>query len=182
MTRTASLSRFSRAAELFLATTAAQADAVARGAHARANVLWHRGERLRRIMAAEEAQRLAEVAAEEERCAREERDREMRAELGLDGFILWKAERQARQDDPRPDESTIADQIAAQFGNDGLNWHDAENRHLDEVCEALTSREWRDGYRTGDTYRYEFADGSAIVVAGDCWDVEGDEPFVLAGA
>lgn len=77
---------------------------------------------------------------------------------------------------------TIAEKIATQFENDGLNFHDAEDRHLDDVCEALARREWRDGYNTGDTYRYAFEDGSAIVVAGDAWDIEGAEPFTWAGS
>lgn len=77
--------------------------------------------------------------------------------------------------------TTQAEQIAEQFDNDGLNWHDSEGRHLDEVCEATAKCEWREGYRTGDTYRYVFADGSAIVVAGDAWDIEGAEAFSWAG-
>jgi hypothetical protein len=77
---------------------------------------------------------------------------------------------------------TTAEQIAERFGNDGQNWRDNAGAHLDEVCEAAcVSCRWRDGYRTGDTYRYVFSDGSAIVVAGDAWDIEGAEPFSWAG-
>ena len=77
---------------------------------------------------------------------------------------------------------TTAERIAEQFGNDGRNFRDAAGNELDEVCDEIATREWRDGYRTGDTYRYVFADGSVLVVAGDAWDLEGAEPFSWAGA
>lgn len=32
------------------------------------------------------------------------------------------------------------------------------------------------GIMSGDRIRYLFPDGSAIVIAGECWDLEGDEP------
>jgi hypothetical protein len=77
---------------------------------------------------------------------------------------------------------TAAEQIADRFHNDGLSFNNAAGENLDVVCEGISGpAEYRDGYRTGDTYRYKFADGSAIVVAGDAWDVEGPESFSWAG-
>lgn len=78
--------------------------------------------------------------------------------------------------------TTQAEQIAARFANDGMRFQNAAGENLDAVCDEIAAREWRDGYRTGDVYRYRFTDGSAIVVDGDGWDVEGPEPFSWAGA
>lgn len=78
---------------------------------------------------------------------------------------------------------TAAEQIAEQFGNDGQNWRDDDGAHLDYVC---TEHEcYVDGYRSTenrDLFRYEFADGSAIVTSPAGWDIEGSEPFSWAGA
>jgi hypothetical protein len=95
---------------------------------------------------------------------------------------------------------TTAETIAAQFGNDGMRFEDNQDRHLTDVCEeASVSREkgrhvyddddmlteayesisWSESIY--DVVRYEFADGSAIVIAGDAWDIEGAEPFSWAG-
>ncbi len=100
---------------------------------------------------------------------------------------------------------TTAEQIADTLGNDGLRFaietEDGEIT-LDELCEAAgASENWartdydEDDYGTrqsvmrevsrGDIYdhhRYAFSDGSAIVVSGDAWDLEGSEPFSWAGA
>jgi hypothetical protein len=81
--------------------------------------------------------------------------------------------------------TTQAEQIAERFGNDGLRFTNEADERLDDFCAALSMtgrKEWRDGHNTGDVYRYVFADGSAIVVAGDGWDIEGEEPFSWAGA
>jgi hypothetical protein len=79
---------------------------------------------------------------------------------------------------------TQAENVAETFGNDGQVWEGPNGVNLDDWCQLITGREpeWRDGYRTGDTYRHVFADGSAIVVSGDAWDVEGEEPFSWEGA
>ena len=77
--------------------------------------------------------------------------------------------------------NTTAERIAEQFENDGMVFDNRAGESLDRACEAVAPKEWRDGYRTGDVYRYGFPDGSAIVVAGDAWDIEGAEPFSWAG-
>jgi hypothetical protein len=90
-----------------------------------------------------------------------------------------------------------AERIASRFGNDGLRFVDFEGTHLIDVCaaecvawqrarsvlgEETAYVEVSKGEGVFDATRYEFPDGSAIVVAGDAWDIEGDEPFVWAGA
>ena len=68
-------------------------------------------------------------------------------------------------------DKTYAEEIAARFGNDGREWIDADGNELEEVLVASTAIcEWRDGRNT-DVRRYTLADGSAILLAGDCWDV-----------
>ena len=37
------------------------------------------------------------------------------------------------------------------------------------------------GHMYGDPVRYEFPDRTAIVVAGDCWDFEGNDNYSFAG-
>jgi hypothetical protein len=93
---------------------------------------------------------------------------------------------------------TTAERIAEQFFNNGLKFEDGDGNSLQEVCdEASVSRHKGrhvadgrlDEYETVswgesiyDAVRYEFADGSAIAIAGDAWDIEGEEPFSWAGA
>jgi hypothetical protein len=94
---------------------------------------------------------------------------------------------------------TTAEQVAELFGNDGMAFELSDGRTLPEVCrefgatESMAIRRWdnvTEEYRieevfdhtTNTIYRYTFDDGSAIVVAGDGWDIEGDEPFSWAGA
>lgn len=104
--------------------------------------------------------------------------------------------------------STTAEQIASQLGNDGLNFRSVGGADLSEMAEAdgadvtyarlvrvdvldedgdLTGREEEHMQEVArsdihDRVRYAFDDGSAIVVAGDAWDVEGVQPFSWAGA
>lgn len=66
--------------------------------------------------------------------------------------------------------TTIAQQIAERFGNDGQNWLDAYCTPLtdvlrDHMCDRVYNCPTF-------TERYEFKDGSAILVSGDCWDLE----------
>lgn len=67
--------------------------------------------------------------------------------------------------------STSADAIAARYGNDGRAWLDANGVELEELLVSMGAPcEWRDGRGT-DVRRYTLADGSAVLLAGDCWDV-----------
>ena len=66
------------------------------------------------------------------------------------------------------------EKIAAALDNDGMQWRtrptdDSEPQTFEELIEAHggASLEWRDGYRTGDTVRYSFSDGSMITVSGE---------------
>lgn len=62
---------------------------------------------------------------------------------------------------------TIAEKIGALFDNDGHRYKEAEH-DLFEICEDeqyYKLQNWEKG-----ATRYEFKDGSAIVIAGECWD------------
>lgn len=83
---------------------------------------------------------------------------------------------------------TIAQKIAAALDNDGMQWRtrptdDSEPQTFEELIEAHggASLEWRDGYRTGDTVRYSFSDGSMITVWGEAWDYGFADCFCWAG-
>lgn len=67
---------------------------------------------------------------------------------------------------------TTAQKIAEQFGNDGQQWTDAEGRRFEDVCAEQSDRvlHHQRGI-AGAPVRYEFSDGSALVVAGDGWDL-----------
>lgn len=68
---------------------------------------------------------------------------------------------------------TTAQQIAAQFNNDGQNFTDAAGAFLLTVLrEACLSTGTK-----GSTERFEFADESALLVSGDVWDLESDNVF-----
>ena len=69
---------------------------------------------------------------------------------------------------------TIAQSISARFDDDGQNWIDFAGVELEDVLDELTRRE---SDRLGEKARWELADGSAIVIAGDGWDIEGSTPF-----
>lgn len=66
---------------------------------------------------------------------------------------------------------TQAQEISARFHDDGQCWVDDAENDLDDFCEryALAIHD-RDG-DGGSVTRYHFSDGSAIVVAGDAWDL-----------
>ena len=73
---------------------------------------------------------------------------------------------------------SIAQQIAAALDNDGQCFRtrptdDRESMTFDDLVEqhGSASIDWRDGFRTGDTYRLTFADESIITVAGSAWDI-----------
>ena len=95
---------------------------------------------------------------------------------------------------------TTAEKIAAQFDNDGLRFEDASGNALEAVCDDAAVRgekarsQWDDerkdyiavpvswGESAYDRIRYIFADCSAIVIAGEAWDIEGAEPFSWSGS
>ena len=65
---------------------------------------------------------------------------------------------------------TIAKKIAEMFGNDGQQWTTKlcglVEADVDEVCSQYCT----DPGRRGESTRYEFDDGSAIVVTPGGWD------------
>ena len=67
---------------------------------------------------------------------------------------------------------TIAEQIARQFGDDGQQWIDDNGQGLELVAGATANRTtYKEHGIAGSPIRYEFEDGSAIVTAGDAWDI-----------
>ena len=98
--------------------------------------------------------------------------------------------------------TTTAETIAALLNDDGQQFDIDDGRTLSDLCEEHGAKieyaiqinnddpdalpKWEAGfsgdYFAGDPIRYAFPDGSAIVEAGDGWDIEGDEPFSWAGA
>lgn len=95
---------------------------------------------------------------------------------------------------------TEAEKFAALFDDNGQVFETTDSRSFDEVMEAMgaeaeySTRVYNDtdgdyhyesgysgDYTCGDPIRYEFADGSCIVVAGEAWDFEGDEQFSWRG-
>ena len=94
--------------------------------------------------------------------------------------------------------NTTAQKIADMFDNDGLrftslngdDWDDVMQAHSARTRYANTERDENDetqvvevsasDVHTGTIIRYEFKDGSALVVAGDAWDLEGETPFSWA--
>jgi len=74
---------------------------------------------------------------------------------------------------------TTAEQIADRLGNDGMTWETEDGITLAGLARSQGSR--IEAEANGARVRYAFADGSAIVVAGGAWDVEGPTPFSWAG-
>lgn len=76
---------------------------------------------------------------------------------------------------------TTAEEIADLFGNNGMNFADCIfGTDLPTTClnfGAFVEHK----PDTTETHRYQFDDGSAIVIAGDAWDIEGKELFSFAG-
>jgi len=96
---------------------------------------------------------------------------------------------------------TLAIQFAERMGCDGQTWETADGIGFVELAESMgadvtySSRDGRDedgepkyvdgyegGYISGDPIRYRFPDGSAVVEAGDGWDLEGDTRYSWAGS
>lgn len=95
---------------------------------------------------------------------------------------------------------TKAQQLADLLGNDGSKFYAANGDSLDELAEfsgATTVygesywdeeaeenrvRECGPEHTSSSLIRYEFPDGSALVVAGECWDIEAEgRPWVMEG-
>lgn len=73
---------------------------------------------------------------------------------------------------------TTAQIICDRYDNNGQNWTDADGIELDVALDAITCREV---HPTRGAIRWEFKDGSVIVIDGDGWDIEGAVPFSWAG-
>lgn len=80
--------------------------------------------------------------------------------------------------------TTIAETVAAEFGNDGRVWKNEAGEKLEAVCKARGAK--RNHSDARDATRWEFADGSVIVTAGDGWDLAlspgDDDCFCWQGA
>jgi hypothetical protein len=61
---------------------------------------------------------------------------------------------------------TTAERIAERYNDDGQCWHDSDGIHIEEACEAAGEASRDDEC---DATRYDFADGSALVVGGGGW-------------
>lgn len=98
-------------------------------------------------------------------------------------------------------EQTQAQLLADLLGNDGMNFEaedgrafedliidmDADVTYARRLLDVTTEEEVivpvaRTEHHVGEPVRYLFPDGSAIVVCGDAWDIEGEAPFSWAGA
>jgi hypothetical protein len=79
---------------------------------------------------------------------------------------------------------TTAQEISSLLEDDGQRFETRDGIEIDYLCKAKRpERTFRDGYGT-DTYRYDFADGSAIVITDAAWDLapEGCTGFCWADA
>lgn len=93
--------------------------------------------------------------------------------------------------------STAAEQFAAALGDDGQNFETDNGISFDNLAEQMgatlmySAREYADdidntmtyvdgfesSHISGDPIRYAFPDGSAIVLAGEAWDIEGTDRY-----
>jgi len=87
---------------------------------------------------------------------------------------------------------TEAEKVAAKLGNDGQDWDGFESlvegaeveyarEYIDDDGNRAYERTDRSSHFAGYPVRYVFGDGSAIVEAGDAWDLEGNDPFAWKG-
>ena len=72
-----------------------------------------------------------------------------------------------------PGPGTVAQRIAAGFQSCGTCWTDAHGLELHDVLHAYSP--WPDRDDRHDAARWNFSDGSSIVIAGDCWDFGHDD-------
>lgn len=78
---------------------------------------------------------------------------------------------------------STAQEISALLDDNGQRFERDDGTNIDALCDQRNGTwSYRDGYGT-DTYRIDFGDGSAIVVAGAGWDLapKGCEQFCWAG-
>lgn len=74
---------------------------------------------------------------------------------------------------------TVAQALAARFGNDGQAWETTDGESFSDVMAAHRMDRQIDATRG--LRRYIFVDGSAIVEGESGWDIEGRTPFSWAG-
>ncbi len=73
---------------------------------------------------------------------------------------------------------TTAEAVSTLFGDDGQRFTSLDGDiSLEDAC----LQHGADEQSQGDLIRYLFADGSAIVVTGAAWDIEGPAPYTQAG-
>ena len=82
--------------------------------------------------------------------------------------------------------STTADHVSDAFDNDGTQGLVSSDHSLDDdsyPLERVCLSNGATSERRNSDQRFEFRDGSAIVVSGGAaWDIEGPEPWSWAGA
>jgi hypothetical protein len=62
--------------------------------------------------------------------------------------------------------TTTAEEISERFSDDGQCFTDGDGNSLEDVlCSAIVAT------HCGERCRYEFSDGSAIVIASEAWDL-----------
>ena len=61
---------------------------------------------------------------------------------------------------------STAETIGALFNDDGQQHETSDGQTIDEVCRANGARPDREGEKA----RYEFADGSSIIITTEAWD------------
>ena len=74
---------------------------------------------------------------------------------------------------------STAEEIAEHYGNDGHNFHNESRVAIGCYCQNKGAQ-WHINPSATNTTRFAFPDGSAIVLAGDAWDIEGKELFSFA--
>ena len=96
---------------------------------------------------------------------------------------------------------SIAEKISSLFGDDGRCFITQDNRTLVGMCASYNAKTsyglmvcaYSNGnvwtikevpaieYWCGEPVRHAFSDGSAIVIVGSAWDIEGSAPFSWRG-
>lgn len=66
---------------------------------------------------------------------------------------------------------SIAEQIAEQFDNDGMNFDLDDGRTLQDVCKTNAAQAYGYQHHVSGAERFVFSDGTSIVVLGDGWDI-----------